>query len=112
MSDKINAQNILAFVLEIAALVLYGLWARSLTSVSIWSWVLFLSSFIAFATLWGLFLAPKAPRRLHMPWLLVGKFALLLLPGLLYFQKNILYAIAWAVLVLLHLIFGAVQKSL
>ena len=112
MKDSITANDILAFVLEMAALVLLGLWAGSFAEAPIWRWTLFLLAAAIYAALWALFFAPKATLRLSMPWLLVGKLMMLLPPGLLYFQSRILFSAVWAALVLLHLIVGAVQKNL
>ena len=112
MKDNITVNDIMAFVLEIAALVLLGLWAGSFAKALIWRWTLGLLAAAIFAALWALFFAPKAPHRLAMPWLLIGKLLLLLPPGLLYFQNKMLYGAVWAALVLLHLIAGAVQKVL
>lgn len=112
MKDNITANDILAFVLEMAALVLFGLWAGSFAEAPIWRWTLSLLAAAIFAALWALFFAPKAPRRLPMPWLPAGKLIMLLPPGLLYFQSRILFSTVWAALVLLHLTVGAVQKDL
>ena len=112
MKGNITAKDIMAFVLETAALVLLGLWAGSFAHSPVLRWSLFLLSAGIFAALWALFFAPKAPHRLLMPWLFVGKLLMLLPPGLLYFHGRILYSAAWAVLVLLHLIAGAIQKAL
>ncbi len=98
--------DLLAFVLEIAALALWGLWARRLGGAGLPGWIAAFATWAAFILVWMFFFAPTAACRLPMPWLAIGKWLLLLPPGLLYWWGNAVFSLLWAGLVLLHLGWG------
>lgn len=101
--------DVLAFVLEMGALILWGLWAWSLPGLLIWKLVLAALAVGGFIALWALFFARNAKSRASGAWLFIGKLLLLLPPGLLYFSPNLLLAGVWGLLVMLHLVVGASQ---
>lgn len=112
MNRDIGLNDILAFILEVAALALWGLWAWSLPRTTLWKVLLTAGVVGGLIAIWALFFARTAEHRLAMPWLFVGKLLLLLPAGLLYFQGKTLHSVVWAALVLLHLVVGAFQKGL
>lgn len=113
MERDISANDVLALLLEIAALILLGKLCLSFKSLGGWRWLLtglVLSGTIA---LWALFFSPSAAHRLHMPWLFWGKLLVLALPGLAFLREGRPgLSLGWAALVLIHLLIGAGQKSL
>lgn len=102
-SGPLGFQDVLAFVLEMGALVLWGLWAWSLSSQLLWKVMLAALAVGVFIAFWALFFARKARHRPSIPWLFTGKLLLLLPPGLLYFSTNPMPAVVWGVMVLYHL---------
>lgn len=112
MKESITLGDILAFVVEIAALALWALWTASLAKTPLWRWFFGLLTAAALIFLWALFFSRTADARLHMPLLLIGKLLLLLPPGLLYFGVRKPGGLVWAALVLIHLVIGTVQGNL
>lgn len=112
MKENVSANDVLAFLLEMAALVLWGLWAASLAKTPFWRWGLGLLAVAVFIALWALFFARTANMRPPPFWLALGKLLLLLPPGLLYFKGRPLPSLVYAGLVLLHLVVGYLQKAL
>lgn len=76
MSVLRGANDGLAFLLELAALVALGLWGFTTDTNLPVRILLGLGAPVAFAVLWGFWLAPRADHRLDMPWLLLAKLAL------------------------------------
>ena len=68
-----GANDVLAFVLELAALAALAVWGFTLDAAWPLRLVLGLGAPILMIVVWGLLLAPRAARRLVMPWLLVAK---------------------------------------
>jgi hypothetical protein len=64
-----SANLALAFFLELAALVALGYWGFQTGRDLPTALVLGLGAPLAMAVVWGLFLAPRAARRLRGPWL-------------------------------------------
>lgn len=58
----------LRFLLELAALAALVYWGLKTGATFLADVLLAVAAPLAFATLWGLFAAPKAPRRLRDPW--------------------------------------------
>jgi len=56
----VNPLAPIAFLTELAALAALGVWGVR-TGQGGWSWVLMVAAPLAFATLWGVLLSPKAP---------------------------------------------------
>ncbi len=103
MHTHIRPGDIVAFVLEILALVFWGLIAWSLPETPLWRWVFALAAVAVFIVLWALFFSPKARRRIPMPWLTVAKVPMLLLPGLIFLRGRPVIMTVWTVLVLAFL---------
>lgn len=102
--------KLLAFLLELMALVFLVLWAWKLElSVLLRLLVMALAALIV---PWWLYLAPKAPRKFKTPGVFLGKLALLTLPGLLLVRGQLVMSLAWAALVLLSLLMSWVNKLL
>ncbi len=110
--NSLTFNDVLAFALEAAALILWGLWAGSLAKTPFWQWTLGILAVGIVVTLWALFFARTADNRPEMPWLLIGKLLILLPPGLLFFRGKTPHSLIWAGLVLLHLVLGTAQKGL
>lgn len=112
MNQSITFNDILAFMLEMAALVLWALWVVSLASAPFWRWALGILVVAGFIVIWALFFARTAVARLEMPWLLIGKLLVLMPPGLLYFGVRKPQGLIWALLVLVHLVIGSINHKL
>lgn len=66
----------ISFILELAILYVYGIFGYRLAPESSPGALKVIAGTLAaaaIAILWGIFFAPKAIRRLRMPWLLIGK---------------------------------------
>lgn len=59
----------LRFLLELCILAIFGYWGFTTGSNIFMKFVPGLGAPILFAVVWGTFLAPKSPLRLHEPWL-------------------------------------------
>ena len=57
------------FLLELCILAIFGYWGFITGSNTFMKFLLGLGAPILFAMVWGNFLAPKSPMRLHEPWL-------------------------------------------
>lgn len=57
------------FLLELCILAIFGYWGFQIGSNTFMKLLLGLGAPILFAVVWGTFLAPKSPNRLHEPWL-------------------------------------------
>jgi len=62
---------LLRFLLELGLLVAFGYWGFTTGELMIVKIGLGIGAPLLFAVIWGLFLAPKASRRLHEPWRLI-----------------------------------------
>lgn len=111
---QIGFNDILAFVLEIFALIAFGKFGYDLyDSPAVLRWVLALAALALFALIWVRFFAPTANQRLTMPWLLIGKAVMLSLPVLTFLQAGKpLYALPYLALVAIHLTIGSRSNSL
>lgn len=56
------------FLLELCILAIFGYWGFQTGSNTFMKFLLGLGAPILFAVVWGTFLAPKSPMRLHEPW--------------------------------------------
>lgn len=56
------------FLLELCILAIFGYWGFETGTGMIMKILSGLGAPILFALLWGMFLAPKSPRRLQQPW--------------------------------------------
>lgn len=59
----------LRFLLELCILAIFGYWGFQTGGNTVMKFLLGLGAPILFAVVWGAFLAPKSPMRLHEPWL-------------------------------------------
>lgn len=93
----------LASVLEVALLVVFAQWGFSVAGGG---WTGLLGAVLAVAAVsivWGLWIMPKTPYRLAMPWLLVAKALIFALGGLAFWG---VYAGFWAgIFVLVALVY-------
>ena len=64
MTERITANDVLRFLLELAALVALGVWGFGTRLAMPWSVVLGIGAPLLMALLWGAFLSPKARYRL------------------------------------------------
>jgi hypothetical protein len=72
IAAALRAANLaLRFLLELAALAALAYWGSQAGATVLKNVLLAVAAPLAFATLWGLFAAPKAPRRLRDPWRLL-----------------------------------------
>ncbi len=111
MKRAIMPHDILAFLLEISALMLLARLCLSFVNLGSWRWLLAGAALAGFVTLWALFFAPTASRRLKMPWLLWGKLILLAPPGLAFLRDGQTWpTLGWVALVIIHLVTDAIQK--
>ena len=62
------------FLLELCILAIFGYWGFQTDGNTFIKFLLGLGAPILFAVVWGTFLAPKSPMRLHEPWLLLLEF--------------------------------------
>lgn len=68
-----TANDGLAFLLEIAALVALEVWGFTVGSNLVLRLVLGISAPAAVIAIWGVWLAPTSDHRLGMPWLVIAK---------------------------------------
>ena len=59
----------LRLLLELCILAIFGYWGFITGNNTFMKFLLGLGAPILFAVVWGTFLAPKSPMRLHEPWL-------------------------------------------
>ena len=72
IAAALRAANLaLRFLLELAALAALAYWGSQAGATVLENVILAVAAPLAFATLWGLLAAPKAPRRLRDPWRLL-----------------------------------------
>lgn len=74
--------DVLAFALELVALVVLAWWGSGLGPTLLTHVVGAVVAPLLFILLWARWLAPRAARRLPMPWLVVAKLALYAAPVL------------------------------
>lgn len=68
--EMLKVINLLVrFLLELCILTIFGYWGFNTGNNAFMKFLLGLGAPILFAVLWGTFLAPKSPMRLHEPWL-------------------------------------------
>ena len=96
--------NVLAFGLELMALLIVGYMGTKISSSLP---LKVLGSLVVVGVLvvvWGTYLAPKAATRLPMPYLLLAKLVILLLPNFAFLmQGQTTWAVVWSTLVVGHL---------
>lgn len=95
--------DILAFVLEIAAIILYGMIAYQQSDHRIIKVLLVVIAIAVFAIIWGRFFAPTAPNALQgwLRWVL--EFIILFLPWVIYFHNRPTYIVIGGVIIIANL---------
>ena len=106
----LGANDLLAFVLELLSLFLWGRWAYELSQKN---WVVAILAVVLVTLLWALFFSPKAnyPLKGTLRWALEG--LILALPLLQFYSKNKLLMVVLLLLITLNLaiqaLFGRAQ---
>lgn len=106
----LRANDLLAFVLELLSLFLWGRWAYELSQKN---WVVAILAVVLVTLLWALFFSPKAnyPLEGTLRWVLEGP--ILALPLLQFYSKNKLLMVVLLLLITLNLaiqaLFGRAQ---
>jgi hypothetical protein len=65
--------QLVRFLLEICALIIFGYWGFKTGHTPMMKFLLGFGSSILFALIWGTFLAPKSSLRLAEPWLFLAE---------------------------------------
>lgn len=105
--------DILAFSIELAALVAYGYWGAYSQDSLLGKVVLGLGIPVLVVVIWGYFFAPKAKRRLEMPWLLIGKIAIFSGSVIgLYFSQQPNASVWLGIAIILYLLLAIKSKQL
>jgi hypothetical protein len=92
----IKSINLLvAFLLELCLLVIFGFWGVHVSSSGIQKIILGASLPILLAVIWGIFLAPASSTRLHEPWLVIAKVIIFALATLALFSTGKLTLAIW-----------------
>lgn len=101
--------DILAFILELIAIALYGMTAYQLPENRFIKILFVIISILLFAVIWGRFFAPNASNSLQgwIRWIL--EFIRLFLPWPLYFRENNTYVIIAGIVIIINL---AIQSLL
>lgn len=95
---------LLAFIVEVIAVISYGYFGAQLASSRLLQIIGVIISIGIIVVIWGAFFAPKASYPWPEPWLYLGKFFILMMPSyMLYLRGNTSMAITWFVLILMHL---------
>jgi hypothetical protein len=100
----IIANDIIAFVLEMVALYLWGRWAYSMVDNRLLSWFAVIIVVIIFIFIWGLYFSPKAPQKLPLVTYYILKYIVLTLPSVQLKKSNSLIMVLIIVLVAVNLL--------
>ena len=85
--DKIRIINsLLAFLVEIAMLVLLGYWGYHASENNVVKYILAIGTPAGAAILWGVFAAPRSKTRLRQPLLLLFKLVLFIVTAFLVYR--------------------------
>ena len=85
--------DIIALVLEIVALYLWGRWAYTMVDNKLLSWFAALIVVGIFIFIWGLYFSPKAPQKLPLVTYYILKYIVLTLPSVQLIKSNSLIMI-------------------
>ncbi len=109
---QLTIKDVLAFALELAAIILFSRFAYNLVTSPAWlKWLLAIAAFALFAIIWAMLFAPTAGHRLTMPWLLIGKAVMLSLPLLTFWQMGKpIYSLPYLLLLIIHLVASTLTK--
>lgn len=100
----IMVNDIIALVLEIVALYLWGRWAYTMVDNKLLSWFAALIVVGIFIFIWGLYFSPKAPRTLPLMTYYILKYVVLTLPSVQLIKSNSLIMILIIVSVAVNLV--------
>jgi|LSQX01.2.fsa_nt_gb hypothetical protein len=89
----IMVNDIIALVLEIVALYLWGRWAYTMVDNKLLSWFAALIVVGIFIFIWGLYFSPKAPQKLPLVTYYILKYIVLTLPSVQLIKSNSLIMI-------------------
>lgn len=85
--EKIRMINsLLAFLVEIAMLVLLGYWGYHTSDDNVFKYILAIATPAGAAVLWGIFAAPRSKTRLRQPLLLIFKLVLFMITAFLVYR--------------------------
>lgn len=113
MNGIIIANEALAFLIELIALVSFGYLGTMFSNNKMIQTIGAVVCVGIMIVLWGAFFAPKADYRLMMPWLFVGKLIILLMPGyIMLYKKNFTWSVIWSAVVILHLVVATLQNQM
>ncbi|MBG9987759.1 YrdB family protein [Aerococcaceae bacterium DSM 111176] len=95
--------DILAFILELIAIALYGMMAYQLSENRFIKILFVIISILLFAVIWGRYFAPNASNSLHgwVRW--VFEFIILFLPWPLYFREEYTYIMMAGIVIIINL---------
>lgn len=71
----------LRFCLELGALGIFGYWGFTTGHPALMKFLFGFGAPILCAVIWGMFIAPKSPRRLQEPWLFLLELVIFVLAG-------------------------------
>ena len=85
--EKIRMINsLLAFLVEIAMLVLLGYWGDHTSDNNVFKYIFAIATPAGAAVLWGIFAAPRSKTRLRQPLLLIFKLVLFMITAFLVYR--------------------------
>jgi hypothetical protein len=103
---------LLAFLLELCLLVIFGYWGVIISSSLMQKIVLGAGIPILIAVIWGIFLAPNSTTRLEEPWLAIAKVIIFSLAALaLYFAGKTDLAVWFAIISAINLVLLYIWKQ-
>ncbi len=111
--DLIKSLNLLiAFLLELCLLAIFGYWGIS-SSSQLWQKIIFgIGLPLIVAVVWGIFLAPASSTRLTEPWLNIAKIVIFSLAALVLFSTGKpSLAAAFEVIFLINLVLLFIWKQ-
>lgn len=100
----IIVNDIIALILEIVALYLWGRWAYTMFDNRLLSWFAAMIVVIIFIFIWGLYFSPKTPRKLPLVTYYILKYIILTLPSVQLIKSNSLIMVLIIVSVAVNLV--------
>lgn len=107
-----NLNDLVAFLIEITALVVYGHFGYEVGGRT-WQKILLAGLFAGIMVLvWGKYLAPRAQDRLDMPMLLVAKLGIMgIAVAMLLFRGRLTQGIMFGAVLAIHYILAVIWKQ-
>lgn len=100
----IIVNDIIALVLEMVALYLWGRWAYTMVDNKLLNWFAALIVVGIFIFIWGLYFSPKAPQKLPLVTYYILKYIVLTLPSVQLIKSNLFIMILIIVSVAVNLV--------